>query len=249
MPEQTKKNSKVGLIVILAIFALFIALGIIFGGKGENKSDLAACGDFPKVAHPSGMASYSDVCRNADSGECYYKKMHAQLIPGCDPAFSNENPSGKPECFKMVSDIYDVKGTQTQKGQETYRPTDNCAGTSEQYVDSKLKDNWKDLSACGAFPVVPEGGQPGATHYYVCRDISTGACYYKKDYSQQKAGCDPKFSDANPYGNAECFEGFSDIYGADGKSLFKAFAGYYAEHPNDVCGNTSQEYFETKTTK
>jgi len=246
MPEQKKKNSIVAVVVILVIFAIFVTLGIMFGGKGENKSDLAACGDFPRIEAGGGPTSYFDVCRNADTGDCYYKKIYFKQISGCDPQFSDENPYGREECFKHVSDIYNAKGSKTEREQEGYRQTDNCASTSQQYFDSKVKSDTSDLSVCGNFPVVPEGGQPGASHYSVCRDQFTGDCYYKYDYSEQIKGCNPEFSDANPYGKAECFKPVADIYDAFGKSLEKFQVGY---HPNDNCKFTSQEYFDTKVKK
>jgi hypothetical protein len=78
------------------------------------------------------------ICRNADNGDCYYKKTFFEQIPGCDPEVSDENPYGKEECFKSVANIYGATGNLTQEKVETYRQADNCGATTQQYFDSKV---------------------------------------------------------------------------------------------------------------
>ncbi len=104
-----------------------------------DKTDLKACGDFPRTSGDGGPTSRYSVCRNINTGECYYKTSYVEQIKGCDSKFSDDNPYGNDECFKGLVDVYSFNGSIFEKGKESYRPEDSCANTEQKYFESKIK--------------------------------------------------------------------------------------------------------------
>ncbi len=105
----------------------------------EDTTDITVCGDVPRVSGDGGPTSRYAVCRNKDTGDCYYKTSYMKQIDGCDPAFSDENPYGNDECFTSVEDVYQFSGALLEKEKQQYRSEDTCVLTEQQYVESKIK--------------------------------------------------------------------------------------------------------------
>ena len=103
------------------------------------KTDLAACGTFPRTTGDGGPTSRYFVCRNTNTGDCYYKTSYFEQIEGCDPKFSDNNPYGNAECIKDLVDVYNFNGNLLEKGRNIYRPEDGCANTEQKYFESKIK--------------------------------------------------------------------------------------------------------------
>jgi len=124
--------------------------------------------------------------------------------------------------------------------QNQNRPTTEQINSS--VITTTVTDN-NDLSVCGDFPIASGDGEARMTRYYVCRDSGLGDCYYKKIYYGQIDGCDPEYTDENPFGNMECFSKMSDVYGFDGVLTESKKENYQVK---DNCQITEQNYFESK---
>ncbi len=101
----------------------------------QNYSDLSACGNFPAASSDSGPTTRYSVCRNSESGECYYRKGYYEQISGCDPEFE-KNPYGKEECFMSKVALFSVEGKVLNNKEN---PKDTCAPTTQKYFESKVK--------------------------------------------------------------------------------------------------------------
>jgi hypothetical protein len=147
--EQQKKFTAV--IVAVVIIAIVAGAGIYIWQNSKSqsnqavtpvvtdKTDLSVCGDFPRSSGDGGPTSRYFVCRNINTGDCYYKTSYFEQIKGCDPKFSDDNPYGNEECFQSLVDVYNFSGTLLEKGKDIYRAEDNCANTAQQYFEAKIK--------------------------------------------------------------------------------------------------------------
>ncbi|MFA5948116.1 MAG: hypothetical protein WC806_04035 [Candidatus Gracilibacteria bacterium] len=126
-------------LLIIAIAMLFLTGCGTTAQVAENYSDLTACGDFPTSMGDGGPSARFFVCRNIDTGDCYYKTSYFEQINGCDPKFSDSNPYGNNECFKSLLNVYDFNGNVVENESENYRPKDNCTNTEQNYFESKIK--------------------------------------------------------------------------------------------------------------
>ncbi len=147
-----EKQKVTAILLVVVIVAVILAAGVYIWQQSksqpnqmanpvttENKTDLAACGFFPQVSGDGGPTSRYFVCRNVNTGDCYYKTSYFQQIKGCDPKFSDDNPYGNEKCFQNLIDIYNFSGTLVEKGKSSYRTEDNCAVTEQKYFESKTK--------------------------------------------------------------------------------------------------------------
>ncbi|MFA5175493.1 MAG: hypothetical protein WC430_03725 [Patescibacteria group bacterium] len=134
--------------VIMAAIIIVIIAGIIYIWRGQklitpdttnHNTNLTACGDFPRSSNDGGPTSRYFVCRNINTGNCYYKTSYFEQINGCDPKFSGDNPYGNEECFQSLVDVYNFSGTLLEKGKDGYQAEDNCANTTQQYFEAKIK--------------------------------------------------------------------------------------------------------------
>jgi len=148
--EQQKKFTAVIVIVVIITIVAGAGFYIWQDQKSQsnqvvtpvvniNKADLTACGDFTRSSGDGGPTSRYFVCRNINTGDCYYKTSYFEQIKGCDPKFSDDNPYGNEECFKNLVDVYDFNGNLIEKGKDDYRAEDSCANTEQQYFESKIK--------------------------------------------------------------------------------------------------------------
>ncbi|QQR84040.1 hypothetical protein IPJ72_02490 [Candidatus Peregrinibacteria bacterium] len=102
----------------------------------QDYSDLTACGDFTTSSGDGGPTSRYFVCRDANNGQCYYKKTYFEQIPGCDPE-SDKNPYGKEECFENKTALYSFNSATSQS---TTNSNDSCAATTQTYFESKVSE-------------------------------------------------------------------------------------------------------------
>ncbi len=121
----------------------------------------------------------------------------------------------------------------TPKTQDKSNPIDN--------KPTPVTQDYTDLSACGDFPTSTGDGGP-TSRFHVCRDASSGQCYYKKTYQEQISDCDPEF-DKYDYGKDECFKSKTAFYSANDNSVQRT------ENGNDNCAITTQSYFDSKVSK
>lgn len=147
-----KQKNITAVIVVAVIVAIVVGAGIYIWQNSKpqsdqmvtpvvtnDKTDLTACGDFPRSSGDGGPTSRYFVCRNINTSACYYKTSYFEQIKGCDPKFSDDNPYGNEECFQSLVDIYNFSGSLLEKGKDGYRAEDNCANTTQQYFESKIK--------------------------------------------------------------------------------------------------------------
>ena len=100
----------------------------------QDYSDLTACGDFQTSSSDGEATSRYYVCRDANDGQCYYKKTYFEQIPSCDPEF-DKNPYGKDECFESKTALYSFNGIPLESSTNS---NDTCATTTQNYFESKV---------------------------------------------------------------------------------------------------------------
>ena len=122
--------------LIVAIVALALAGCGTTTPVAQDYSDLTVCGDFPTSSGDGGPTSRYFVCRDANDGQCYYKKTYFEQIPGCDPEFDKYD-YGKEECFENKAALYTFDGTLSQS---IANSDDSCAATTQTYFESKVKE-------------------------------------------------------------------------------------------------------------
>ena len=107
----------------------------------EDKSDLTVCGDFPVFSGDGDAGAKYQVCRNTETGECFYNKGYSEQIDGCDPEFDPDtNPYGNNECFEWLNDIYNSDGNLTEKGLKALNENLKCQTTYQDYFESKVQE-------------------------------------------------------------------------------------------------------------
>ncbi len=123
-----------------------------------------------------------------------------------------------------------------QQNQEPMNATSTPSTTSPPRASSVRE-------VCGDFPIGVDGGGP-TSRYHVCMNTQDQTCYLRKTYQKQRAGCNPNFSDKNPYGDDSCFDVLTDTYTMQGRVIKTEVADFRSE---DSCEPTTEAFIEAKT--
>ncbi len=126
------------------LFLPLIASTILLLGAGCTNtqsgvlsySDLAACGDFPTTTADGGPTQRYFVCREAESGDCYYKRSRF-VDTGMADCASDDAPYGNDECYRTVYDLYGSDGQSLQSAITEVSKSDVCGQTTQDFFLSK----------------------------------------------------------------------------------------------------------------